>query len=1013
MFNESSHINGQIILFGLQNSENLSIKSDLESAGIQVLLLHSNGQDKEWLKNYHPDLILFDPSWELSRKERWREQMEEIASEMGVPFLPTSHRENVETLVEDPRLPHSAYHFPIVHSIKYQLVRSQEQKRVEKFQQRLVGGARKSGAEADQYDESMLFFDQLFLNSSISTIVFDTEGWALRVNDRFTEIFGIEREQIEGKKFNLFQDEALIQQGFIAPLKRVFDEKIKGEWDIVYDIGLSAKSQNLQVKEQVVKPFRTWAFPITDKSGKLMHVVFQHLDNSDLDRKDSKIQLHEQILNNLAEGVSLTRSADNKIVFTNPTFDRIFGYESGELLEKHVSCLNGSDDESAEAVADKIIQSLRNHGYWNGELLNVRKDGSQFWSIANVTSFDHPEYGLVWVTVQQDITNRIEAEKALRKAELENRAVLNTFPYVLFRVNRDGRIFDFRAPDSALLYASPEKFLGKTFPEVMPVELGRKLVNHLTEAFETGRVINIEYTIPLNDTEHYFEGRFIPISDKEVLLFAHDVSSSKHAEELIRISEERYNLVIQASKDGVWDWDMNKDIAYVSPRWCEIMGTPMNNNLVRSPLKLWVQRIHADQRAEVQTKLFHHVETAKPFEVDYLYEIRPNEFLWRRTVGQAILGRDGKPHRMVGLSIDIDERKRFELQLGQSIKEVSDYKKALDQAAIVSISDIVGTILYVNQKFCEQYGYTPEEVLGRNHKLLNSGVHPREFWQHFWSEISQGRVLKAEVCNKGKNGDLHWSDTTIVPLLNEEGKPYQFLAIRNDITQKRKLEKDLAEQQLRQQKVITEVALQEQEKERNELGRELHDNINQILATAKIYLGMARSKDGDVDSLLTHSFTHLNSAIEEIRRLSHNLVAPTLGDIGLHAALQTLLLDADKTDLFEIQFEDEVKDFSLLGNKGELMLYRIIQEQLNNIRKHAKAKKVLLKLYLEAGDLNLSIIDDGVGFDKARKLSGIGLSNIQNRVTFYSGSMRYETSPGNGFALHIRIPFTAPQTKVE
>lgn len=68
---------------------------------------------------------------------------------------------------------------------------------------------------------------------------------------------------------------------------------------------------------------------------------------------------------------------------------------------------------------------------------------------------------------------------------------------------------------------------------------------------------------------------------------------------------------------------------------------------------------------------------------------------------------------------------------------------------------------------------------------------------------------------------------------------------------------------------------------------------------------------------------------------------------------------------------------------------------------------------MEAGDLNLSIIDDGVGFDKSRKLSGIGLSNIQNRVTFYSGCMRYETSPGNGFALHIRIPFTAHQTKVE
>ncbi len=1012
MLAESSFIQNQIIFYGLPTRDNLSIKSALEDSGIQVLFLQSNGQSMDWLENFHPDMILFDPLFDTTTHFEWKNQMQEMANQMGVPFLPTDNFRKGDILHEDPGFHDAHLNAPAIHSIKYQLLRCKEQRRLEEFQQQLVGEEKVLSKGEDVPDNAMLFFDQFFLNSSISTIVFDTEGWALRVNDRFTEIFGIERDCIEGKKYNLFKDQSLIQQGYIERLRMVFDDRIKGEWDILYDIGLSAASQNLSVKKQVVKSFRTWAFPITDHAGKLLHVVFQHLDNSDLDQKESKIQLHEQILNNLAEGVSLTRSTDNLIVFTNPTFDRIFGYEAGELLGKHVSCLNGLENDGAAEMADKIIGILRKHGYWNGELLNVRKDGTLFWSMANVTSFNHPEHGLVWVTVQQDITSRIEAEKALRKAEFENRTVLNTFMYVMFRLNREGQIFDFRAPDSSLLYESPDSFLGKTFQEVLPEELGRNLHRKLDEAFLSMQVINIEYCIRLQEQERYFEGRLIPISEKEILMFAHDVTSNKHAEEVIRLSEERYNLVIQATKDGVWDWDMANDVAYVSPRWCEIMGQPAEINLLRSPFSNWLNKIHIDHRETVQQKFADHLDKGTPFEVDYLYEIRPNEFFWRRTVGQAILSRDGKINRMVGLAVDIDERKRFELQLDQSIKEVSNYKKALDQAAIVSVSDTIGTIVYVNQKFCEQYGYTPEEVIGKNHKILNSGVHPKEFWNHFWTEISQGKVLKAEVCNKGKKGELHWSDTTIVPLLDEEGRPYQFLAIRNDITQKRKLEKELAEQQLMQQKIITEVALQEQEKERNELGRELHDNINQILATAKIYLGMARSKDGDVDSLLTHSFTHLNSAIEEIRRLSHNLVAPTLGDIGLHAALQTLLSDAENTDLFRIQFEDEVKDFSLLGNKGELMLYRIIQEQLTNIRKHAKAKLVVIRIVVEDRYLHLSITDDGIGFDRSKKLSGIGLSNIQNRVTFYAGTMYYDTSPGHGFALHIRIPFAEPQNKV-
>ena len=200
--------------------------------------------------------------------------------------------------------------------------------------------------------------------------------------------------------------------------------------------------------------------------------------------------------------------------------------------------------------------------------------------------------------------------------------------------------------------------------------------------------------------------------------------------------------------------------------------------------------------------------------------------------------------------------------------------------------------------------YKREEVIGENHgRIINSGHHSKSFWQKFWKHIQTGKVLKAEVCNKAKNGTLHWGDTTIVPFLNDDGKPYQYLAIRSDITQKRQLERELIDQQIRQQKLITEMTIAAQEKERNELGKELHDNINQILATVKIYLGMAKVKNNIPDSgvnLIEQSFIYVNEAMEEIRKLSHSLVAPSLGDIGLHEALEELALEVNSAGRLDV-----------------------------------------------------------------------------------------------------------------
>lgn len=243
-------------------------------------------------------------------------------------------------------------------------------------------------------------------------------------------------------------------------------------------------------------------------------------------------------------------------------------------------------------------------------------------------------------------------------------------------------------------------------------------------------------------------------------------------------------------------------------------------------------------------------------------------------------------------------------------------------------------------------------------------------------------------------------------LINDsEGRPMRMIGSMQDITSRKELEQKLIEQEIGKQKMLTQATIDGQEKERKEIGKELHDNINQILSTTKLYLDLAQNTaEGNTAELITTSSRNIMEAINEIRKLSRSLVPPTLGDLGLIESIKDLCEAFTSMKTFNIEFVHRNVREKHVPDNQKLMLFRIIQEQTNNIVKHAKASNVKIELKASKGMLNLEIADDGRGFDPAKTKKGVGLNNIVNRVELFNGNVDIIAGPGQGCTVRVAIP---------
>ncbi|MBN8719499.1 MAG: PAS domain S-box protein [Sediminibacterium magnilacihabitans] len=470
--------------------------------------------------------------------------------------------------------------------------------------------------------------------------------------------------------------------------------------------------------------------------------------------------------------------------------------------------------------------------------------------------------------------------------------------------------------------------------------------------------------------------------------------------ENLRESNERYEFVTKATNDMVWDWNLDtNEIYWAGENIYKLYGYQVTD--FKTSADFWEKCIHPDDRQRVIDGLFKSISSNTHSIWQDEFRFRKADGTYAHVVDKGYLLYHGQtPRRMIGAMQDITDRKLAELKVINSERRFRSLVQ--NGSDMIKILDEDGHFTFSSPTVEKVLGYTPSTLVGRN---LFDFIHPDDmaFIRKRFKQISQQPSLEISSFRfKNADGEWRWLEAKLTNLI-EDPSVRGIVSNSRDVTEKKQMEKKLQEERQMKQKEITEAVIREQEKERYEISKELHDNVNQQLTVAMMYLATALKGSDNHQELLKQSSGFIFNAIEEIRKLSKALVTPLIKDFGLAKAIDGLVEDILVANQMSIEFFYESFYEEDINYEFKLNIFRIVQEQINNIIKHANANCVTIELYRD-DFIRLSITDNGKGFDTAVKRKGIGINNIFSRVELYNGSIELKSAPNKGCQLHIVFP---------
>jgi PAS domain S-box-containing protein len=496
------------------------------------------------------------------------------------------------------------------------------------------------------------------------------------------------------------------------------------------------------------------------------------------------------------------------------------------------------------------------------------------------------------------------------------------------------------------------------------------------------------------------------------LAIGHDITEKKIAEEKLKESELFYRTLIADSMDGMVLLNRQGIITFASPS----VKTVLDYDVPELVGKDGFQFVHPDDIKWAFESFEKEIELNTEIKYITIRLVKKNgQWIWCTLRGHNLLN-NPYINSIVIYFHDDTLRKEAREALQESEKRFRSLIRELQVG--VFLSDAQGNIIMCNKALSEMFSVPEESFIGKKvYEMMPTDIinEKNEFIPVSDRPLSLTLQFKQTIKDTVL-GVLHpvtkersWILVNADPILDEEGNIKHIVCSVMNLTERKKLEEKLISEQINHQKQLTQATIDGQENERREIGKELHDNIGQQLTTIKLFLDYAKTTaDESTSEMVNVALKAVSDVINDVRAMSRSLVPFTLKDLGLIESMNELIDSLTRAKIVNIEFRHIKFDESSVPENQKLTLFRIVQEQLNNIVKHADAKNVYIRLFVEANELVLEISDDGKGFDEQKVRKGLGILNIKNRVELFNGKTQISSIPGKGCIMTVSFPLADP-----
>ncbi len=852
----------------------------------------------------------------------------------------------------------------------------------------------------EKIKESEINYRALIETSSDAIYVFQGSRFVL-VNSAWERLFGYTAKEATSKKFNVMSIVAPESKNLI--LKRFKTRLNKLQIESRYEMkGLTKYGATIDLEVSTTE--------ITWKGQKSIQGIYR--DITERKKTEEALRREAFIFDNLYDAIIIT-DQEGKILNWNASATKLYGYTKDEILNKSAEILN--QDNYPFTLTKKIIMTVEKEGKWNGEIDFIRKDGSKGVAETIVFPFrDTKGEKIALIGVNRDITKRKQIEIELRESEDKFRRLAEKSMIGVYLIQDN--IFRYINPRFAEIFEYKlDEIINRFGPKDLTTPESYVIVNENIIKRINNQVITLHYEFQgltkskrVIDVEVY-GSRTIYLGKPAIIGTLLDITERKRSEKALQESIRRYQDLADLLPQTIFEVDINGKLTFANQASFKIFGYS-NEDFDEG---LYVTQMIIPEERQIAYNNIQKILNGKRVTRYEYFALKKDGTSFPALIYINPIRSEGLTIGFRGILLDISDRK-------QSEEQIRKLSRAVEQSPTsIVITNIWGDIEYVNPYFTELTGYSFQEVVGENPRILKSGYTSSEDYGKLWELITSGKKWRGEFHNKKKNGELYWEEASISPIVNSKGKITHFLAIKVDITERKRIVAEL---------IRAKEKAEESDKLKSEFLAQMSHEIRSPISTILSYNSFLKEElKGKLDTFLESSFTSIDSAGKRLLRtidLILNMAALQSGYINLKPTnvnivdiLKSLISEFEvyaKNKKLSINFKINTTNTNVITD--DYLVTEIFQNLIDNAIKYTTKGYIEINTYEnEDNKLCVDVIDTGIGISKeympklfspftqeetgysrSYEGNGLGLALVKNYIDLIGADIKIKSEKNSG-----------------